>query len=685
MTEYTLEILDGDRAGQIVELQSEQFSIGRRPSNDLVLDDDKCSGRHAEIVVEDGQPVLRDVGSTNGTFLDGQRIEEIALGHGDEFRVGKTRMRFHRASAASPAGGGAAAAPVAGASHDGVEDVSISAVDTSRLTGKKKRSILLPAVLLLVVAAVAVVVVVDPFADGGGPGGGGRSRRVQPLKVSGNLLGQGVATFEDDESEHWNLAVVTAAVDFDFGFGASANTGRTGLVARLPEVEDGEAPIESGFAIARTNSPVRVEREAKLRVGAHLSTDADARAIVRVRFEGAEDDEDFEPRTTGTGPMRAEDGFEEVAFEVGVPKGARSAHVELLAYLPRLESEAAFDDVFVTTGGSVETLEMPSGKGSVLEGAGTDFGLRMLEDPLVFEVLPIVGDDPFLQSLADTSLLVASDAGLTFEPSVLDEEQNGFQLAVHGGAFELRLPGSDSLRTRAEGVEEFEAPAPDFEAVNVVEVLVGSGRTRLMLVPDGACTVRGRRLPDSYGLSFEAPASIELRSSFGESPNRARELLRQTASVETAGEKLDLLDRVARRYPHDDAALREAGQRNAELLATIEQRAVSLREKANEATLFDAPVGYRRVLDGLTELETELGAERFGTRESLTALRGALEGALARREGLGDTAHAARLRILAEAFAELPNGTGISSWVSDYANELAGGSGSEDSNGGDGR
>src|SRR5580765_2074065 len=93
MAQFVLEILDGDRAGEVVSLGA-ALRIGRKPANDLVLADEKTSGVHAEIVPEGDRFVLRDLGSTNGTFLDGRRITEVVLSPGDAFMIGRVHLRF---------------------------------------------------------------------------------------------------------------------------------------------------------------------------------------------------------------------------------------------------------------------------------------------------------------------------------------------------------------------------------------------------------------------------------------------------------------------------------------------------------------------------------------------------------------------------------------------------------------
>jgi Inner membrane component of T3SS, cytoplasmic domain len=75
-------------SGHEVELEGTVAILGRDPSCDLVLNDVKCSRRHA--VVEAGPQglAIRDTGSANGVFLNGKKVDRSALSEGDVFRLG---------------------------------------------------------------------------------------------------------------------------------------------------------------------------------------------------------------------------------------------------------------------------------------------------------------------------------------------------------------------------------------------------------------------------------------------------------------------------------------------------------------------------------------------------------------------------------------------------------------------
>ena len=68
--------------------------IGRSEESDVFLVDPSVSRTHAVVEVDGVEPVVRDLGSINGTFVNGERIEARQLKDGDELMFGNTRMRF---------------------------------------------------------------------------------------------------------------------------------------------------------------------------------------------------------------------------------------------------------------------------------------------------------------------------------------------------------------------------------------------------------------------------------------------------------------------------------------------------------------------------------------------------------------------------------------------------------------
>lgn len=85
---YSVAVLQGRASGTIFPVTKARMTLGRADC-DIVLDDPECSREHAVIEVMGSRVVLRDLGSTNGTFVGGKRVEEGELENHTEFRVGE--------------------------------------------------------------------------------------------------------------------------------------------------------------------------------------------------------------------------------------------------------------------------------------------------------------------------------------------------------------------------------------------------------------------------------------------------------------------------------------------------------------------------------------------------------------------------------------------------------------------
>lgn len=87
-------IMSGARAGETLGLRH-GFMIGAAPTNDLVIADGFASGQHAQIGMDaQGNCWVADLGSTNGTFLNGVRVTQKLLDHGVSLKIGSTEIRF---------------------------------------------------------------------------------------------------------------------------------------------------------------------------------------------------------------------------------------------------------------------------------------------------------------------------------------------------------------------------------------------------------------------------------------------------------------------------------------------------------------------------------------------------------------------------------------------------------------
>jgi hypothetical protein len=92
-----LVVTEGALTGVSIDLADQQITLGRANDATLVLNDDYASTHHARIFPQDGQWIVEDLGSTNGTYLDRQKvIRPTPVPVGVPIRIGKTVLELRR-------------------------------------------------------------------------------------------------------------------------------------------------------------------------------------------------------------------------------------------------------------------------------------------------------------------------------------------------------------------------------------------------------------------------------------------------------------------------------------------------------------------------------------------------------------------------------------------------------------
>jgi pSer/pThr/pTyr-binding forkhead associated (FHA) protein len=84
----------GPNAGSQFLIEKDVTTAGRHPESDIFLDDITVSRRHAEIRRKDGNFLVHDMGSLNGTYVNRERVENTQLANGDELQIGKFKLVF---------------------------------------------------------------------------------------------------------------------------------------------------------------------------------------------------------------------------------------------------------------------------------------------------------------------------------------------------------------------------------------------------------------------------------------------------------------------------------------------------------------------------------------------------------------------------------------------------------------
>lgn len=96
---FTLEVVEGPSKGKNAELGLEPVTIGRHASNKLAIEDEAASNYHAEVTKEAIGYVISDLGSTNGTKVNGEKIVKSPLAHNARIRIGSTEIVFRNLGA----------------------------------------------------------------------------------------------------------------------------------------------------------------------------------------------------------------------------------------------------------------------------------------------------------------------------------------------------------------------------------------------------------------------------------------------------------------------------------------------------------------------------------------------------------------------------------------------------------
>jgi pSer/pThr/pTyr-binding forkhead associated (FHA) protein len=87
----------GPNAGSTFLMDADTTSIGRDPGSAIFLDDITVSRKHAVFERRDGAWFIRDIGSLNGTYVNGEQVEQTKLATGDEVQIGKFKLTFFHA------------------------------------------------------------------------------------------------------------------------------------------------------------------------------------------------------------------------------------------------------------------------------------------------------------------------------------------------------------------------------------------------------------------------------------------------------------------------------------------------------------------------------------------------------------------------------------------------------------
>ncbi len=582
---YSLRFESGERRGETIPIAGQTFTVGRRPGNSLQIGEASVSGRHAELILEDTKVRVRDLGSTNGTKVEGERVTEADLAHGTRVTFGHVEMSFLDDSIQGGAPGGAAASSpssLGGDLADAGTTVSAELVARSRKGSR----------LVLVVVPLALLAVAGAwwFGRSGSGGEGGPRRSEQPVtEVAGNLLGESYS-FEG-ESLAWT-GLEGAPVVWTQQVSAKSS-GAQGLGTDLEPSE--WAAIASPF--------VRVTPGHGLVARARMR--ARGAATVMLGIELAPGDAKIAGHPGAwAASSEPSDAFQDAEVKLRVPEGFTSARVIVQARAAADAAASADTDAEGATA-DVDDVSLVDVEAPAVEIVVGAFHFVPLGEPATCAVLTRGGN-----VLASEMLLQRVDAppGSPPEPLTWTSQEKNIRIEIPAAhelvvRLEPQALGAGCATLSSEG---YSARAADFQGENVDAVLVGRDLEMFGLRCEPALAIVGRMSEGAMVLRIGAGAagSVLVQTDFQVELARAHELARAAEEAERTGQYgacLAALGELLDRYPVQSDLVERAEATRARLTREGLEEVASLRADFERARFF-------RLLDLFRSLEARNAA-----------------------------------------------------------------------------
>lgn len=128
-----LVVLTEGLTGTVHELKGERTTVGRLEDNNFQIAESSVSSHHCEILLNGDQVLIKDLGSTNGTFINDKPITEGALKPGETLRLGKVELRIDDGTPPPPAGAQTPAAAPASKKQQAQQTMPIGGVRLGEL------------------------------------------------------------------------------------------------------------------------------------------------------------------------------------------------------------------------------------------------------------------------------------------------------------------------------------------------------------------------------------------------------------------------------------------------------------------------------------------------------------------------------------------------------------------------
>ncbi len=658
LTRFVLRIESGERQGEKVALSEGVLQVGRKPECGLVLKDGSVSGKHAELRVAGERVELVDLGSTNGTRVSGEKIEQAVLSHGDALLFGNVRATLHDAQLAGEAPAPLLApspeTPVPAANALGaLEHVSAEMVSRSK-AGSKRPWILIALLLVVGGGLLAYLKFLRPAASGG--------VAIPVPSRPGNLLADG--SFEEGTGEWTAAEGAPLAFLRERGF---ARSGEVGLGVTLDSAG-------GNWSLARS---LEITLHARRALVCNAALRVDGSALGRIGVELASSSQALPPFFAWAPARGASGAFEELELAFDIPGGYDRGRLVVAGL----------------GAGSVGIDDVSALEREPLGGAAkfTEYELAVLGTPGSSATLVRSGQ----ALLTGFDLSSWTRTGLEGWPAAKLEVRagvRGFELAFAGApadavlAFTGLRQASDASAAAGEGgwvattgADGYASYGGDFTRERVTGLLLGSGTELVRLGFARAVEVAGTLVPGGMSVRVKLGGleACELQLAFNEERAEAATLADRAADWErgkSLGSALADWTELLDRFPFERKLVARATEARARLIRDGLNQVEELRREMERARFFLLPELFRkgqaRALDLARKYQgSEVEVEAKKTAElcamALTELTvGSRSGDTVRLQGVLEALDPAHSPNLAEhvrgALASLPVRSGSS-------------------------
>jgi hypothetical protein len=589
---YIIQITRGEETGKTYPLDKKRITIGRKSGNTIVLSDIKVSGVHAEIIFEGGKPVIRDLGSTNGTYLEGNKIDEMILSEKDKITVGETHFILLKE-------GETAAAPPS--------EEAVRVIHDVRPVRRGMGGIVLLLILLLGLGGAAYYYFFHMASDSA----------IEVVDAApGNLLAGG-----------WSFEETGSAEDIEdlwkFEGGAGADATRTKRDARSGAYCIRMVMPDGGRAHGLYLEPIQVKPRRQYRGAAWVKIKGSFMVALKADFyRSAPDQGGRQILYTDEFASGREEGTDYYRIEGTVVPPPEAEEMELRIVAAGAGS-GAVDDVELFEESATQPEQLGSSGVMDFHACQDGFLMRRIGQTLFLGgrtiALETGPEGEILQYDSDGAGFTIGGEGYLFcgARAGLIRVTRGLEVNAEKIEGSLEMPTMEGKAVREvrycfdllpeyaqHGVgimsgEEFSLYGTAFPPVTAAALIFGGSHDRVKVAFERPVQVSGTARKDggtSLACHFDPASGVRftyrIQSDFTEETRQAQALMQQARRAdqdECYGEALALIDQILSRYPYNETLMDHAQKLRAAIVEKKKLWLDEIQERLKSAQFLNTP------------------------------------------------------------------------------------------------